>query len=64
MTTADQITIKFLPDRNFVRGYPKNPATRVAYSDDGRYWEAFADEHKFDEDFINDAVVFFNRTTV
>jgi len=66
MTTADQITIQFLPARNFVGGYPKNPATRVAHSSDGeyRYWEAFADEHASDAEFLADAVKYFNRTTV
>ena len=64
MTTAAQITIQSLPARNFVRGYPKNPATRIAHSQDGRYWEAFADEHASDAAFVTEAVAYFNRTTV
>lgn len=55
------IEIQFLPARNFVAGYPRNPATRVAYSDDGRYWEAFADEHESDEAFRADAAAYFAR---
>lgn len=56
-----QIEIQFLPARNFVAGYPRNPATRIAYSDDGRYWEAFADEHNSDDDFRVDAIAYFTR---
>jgi hypothetical protein len=56
------IEIQFLAARNFVAGYPRNPATRVAYSDDGRYWEAFADEHTSDDDFKADALAYFTRT--
>lgn len=64
MITAAQVTIQSLPARNFVRGYPKNPATRVAYSQDGRYWEAFTEEHASEAEFLSDAVRYFNRTTV
>ncbi len=56
------VEIQFLPARNFVAGYPRNPATRIAYSDDGRYWEAFADEHLNDDDFKSDAIAYFKRT--
>ncbi len=55
------IEIQFLPARNFVAGHPRNPATRVAYADDGRYWEAFADEHASDDEFLAAASAYFSR---
>ena len=61
MQTQTTISVQFLPARNFVGGHPRNPATRVAYADDGRYWEAFADEHTDDAAFVADAVSYFNR---
>ena len=52
------------PDRNFVAGYPKVPATYTAYAKDGRYFTAFVFEYSCQADFERDAIAFFNRKTV
>lgn len=55
-------TIQTLPDRNFRGGFPVNPATYIAYADDGRYYESFVREYASIEDFRAEAMRFFNRT--
>lgn len=53
-------SIQTLPARNFVAGCPKNPATFVAYSEDGQYYEAFVSEQSAAE-FAAEALSYFNR---
>ena len=53
------IQVQILPDRNFVAGWPKNPATYVAYDDDGHYYEAFVSEHQTQASFEAEARAFF-----
>jgi hypothetical protein len=57
----DQIHIQVLPDRNFVAGWPKNPATYIATHDDGRYYEAFVSEYASQADFARGARLYFTR---
>jgi hypothetical protein len=59
-TAQDQVHVQTLPDRNFVAGWPKNPATYVATHDDGRYYEAFVSEYACKADFAHEALLFFN----
>ena len=54
-------TIQTLPDRNFRGGFPVNPATLIAYADDGRYYESFAREYASVDDFRAEALRFFNK---
>jgi hypothetical protein len=58
------MVVQINPDRDFVGGYPKVPATYTAYSEDGRYFTAFVSEYSCQADFERDAVEFFNRKTV
>lgn len=51
--------IQTLPARNFVAGYPRNPATYVAYSSDGRYYEGFVSEYESIDQFEAEAFHFF-----
>jgi hypothetical protein len=63
MTKQIQIeNVTTLPDRNFVAGYPRNPATYVATSDEGEYYEAFVSEHADQASFEREALAYFNRT--
>lgn len=59
-TNVDDLHIQTLPDRNFVAGWPKNPATYVATNWDGRYYEAFVSEFECKADFAHEALVYFN----
>lgn len=59
--TYQDMSIQTLPDRNFVAGWPKNPATYVAYHADGRYYEAFVSEFASEVEFANEALRFFGE---
>lgn len=50
-----------LPDRNFYAGYPRNPATYVAESVEGEYYEGFVRDYATRADFERDAVRYFTR---
>jgi hypothetical protein len=52
-----------LPDRNFCGGYPRNPATYVAHSDGGEYFEGFARDYDSKEAFEREAIQYFNRAS-
>lgn len=52
--------IQTLPARNFCAGEPRNPATYVAYADDGQYYEGFVSEYADKSAFEADASDFFN----
>ena len=51
--------IQTLPAHNFVAGYPRNPATYVAYSRDGRYYEGFVSEYESIDQFEAEAFHYF-----
>jgi hypothetical protein len=55
------VHIQTLPDRNFVAGWPKNPATYIATHDDGRYYEGFVSEFASEAEFAREALVFFTQ---
>lgn len=59
-----EIQVIIRPDRDFVGGLPRIPATYTAYASDGRYWTAFVMEYSCQEDFERDAIAYFNRKTV
>jgi hypothetical protein len=60
--SQNTISIQSLPDRNFVAGWPKNPATYIATrDDDGHYYEAFASEYASKADFARAAAIYFER---
>lgn len=64
MTKQAQIeSTHTLPDRNFVAGAPRNPATFVAYSDEGEYYEGFVSEYAGIAEFETEALRYFNRTS-
>lgn len=54
-------SIQTLPARNFCAGYPRNPATFVAYADNGHYYEGFVSEYTAQADFEVEALAYFNR---
>lgn len=54
------IQVRTLPDRNFVAGFAKNPATYVAEFG-GEYFEAFVSEYADEAAFRADASAYFNR---
>jgi hypothetical protein len=54
-----KIEVQVLPARNFVAGLPRNPATYVAYSDDGRYYEGFVSEYESINRFKEEALRYF-----
>jgi hypothetical protein len=62
LTMAHELSISSLPDRNFVAGWPKNPATYIATREsDGHYYEAFASEYASLTDFARYAQLYFER---
>ena len=61
MTLIQIEAVQTLPDRNFCAGLPRNPATFVAYADNGHYYEGFVSEYAAQADFEAEAIKYFNR---